>query len=439
MGSPTTLRRELLWSFAVLFGGAILVAVAGLHLTMPVLETPGEATLLIVSLVVADLLILFIFGRALLRRTLFQPIDGLIRDAREIADGNSQHRVTQAETVELQALSDSMNAMAERLIHGQDLLSDNVRSLEDTNKELVLARDQVIRSARLASVGTLAAGLAHEVGNPLGAIMAYLDAARSRVGSDGEVGDVLDATMKEAKRIDRIIRSLLDYARPRRDIDGPADPLQVVRRVRSLLDAQGRFEDVNVEWDMPLELGSVLLDPHHLEQVLVNLLLNAVDALEEHPDPRLVVTLREIRDIEPREPARREGDPPGINYAHRRRVPHGEVLSPEQLLQEAEHVVVLRVQDNGPGLEPEVLEHLFDPFFTTKQPGKGTGLGLAVCARLVEEMGASIVARNGPDGGALFEVLMPGSLRGEEPGNLEDGLSEEEVQVHEHHFSGEEV
>ena len=188
--------------------------------------------------------------------------------------------------MELQALSDSMNAMAERLIHGQDLLSDNVRSLEDTNKELVLARDQVIRSARLASVGTLAAGLAHEVGNPLGAIMAYLDAARSRVGSDAEVADVLDATMKEAKRIDRIIRSLLDYARPRSDVDGPADPLQVVQRVRSLLDAQGRFEGVNVRWDMPLELGSVLLDPHHLEQVLVNLLLNAVDALKVHPDPR---------------------------------------------------------------------------------------------------------------------------------------------------------
>ncbi len=410
MGSPTPLRRELLLSFGVLFVGAILVAVAGLAFVLPVTENPGEATLLVLALLVADLLVLFVFGRVLLRRTLLNPIDNLVQDARRIADGDFRHRMSAADTQELQALSASMNAMAERLIRDQRLLAENVRSLEETNRQLVLARDQVVRSARLASVGTLAAGLAHEVGNPLGAIMAYLDVAKGRTRGDSGIAELVESTMAEARRIDRIIRSLLDYARPNRDVTGPADPASVVERVRSLLEAQGRFDGVRVDWVVDDDIGPVLIDTHHLEQILVNLLLNAVDALEGQTERSLVVSLREEQRHSPGLPRRRQNDPPGVNYAHRRRLPKSrDVLSPQELIRETERVVILEVRDNGPGMADDVLEHLFDPFFTTKQPGKGTGLGLAICARLAEEMGATIDARNGPEGGALFVVTLPGT------------------------------
>ncbi len=399
------MRRELLLSFAVVFSGAILLGTVGLFLVVPLLETPAETTLFIGFLILGNLVILFVFGRGLVKRALLDPIDRLVGDARRIAQGDYRHRMATMASRELEELSQSVNAMAERLIHDQSLLAENVASLEDTNAELIQVRNQMVQAARLASVGTLAAGIAHEVGNPLGAVLAYVDVALSRARHVGADTELLEAIRSEALRIDRIIRGLLDYARPESADTRMVSPRTVLEKVRDILTSQGRLDRISNRWHLDPSVPEVMIDSARLEQVLVNLMLNALDALKGHPDPWIEVSLSVEAGRARRRGARREGDPLGVNYAHRRRLSERErVLDP---LGGASEVVAIRVSDNGPGLPEGEEEKVFDPFFTTKAPGEGTGLGLSICAQLVESMGGRIDAENRDEGGATFVVRLP--------------------------------
>ncbi len=319
MAPPTPLRRELLVALGVLFGGGILVASVGLSLILPTLDSPGATAFYIVLILLAELLVIFFFARILLGRALFQPMDRLVDDVKTMATGAYEHRVRPAPTLELQAVADSVNAMAERLIQDQKALAENVASLDNTNRALVEARAQVIRAARLASTGTLASGIAHELGNPLGALLAYVDVARSRAETGGGDTELLGSIREEAIRIDRIIRSLLDFAKPKEAQSGPLDPWPVVERVRDLLEAQGRLDTVDARWEGEKTLPMVHIDPQRLEQVLVNLLLNALEAMEDQPEKMIRVVLREEPGPGSVVSRRRRNAPPGVNYAHRRR------------------------------------------------------------------------------------------------------------------------
>jgi C4-dicarboxylate-specific signal transduction histidine kinase len=393
------------------------VAGLGLVALLPVLRSAAEGMLFVGVLLVVDLVILFLFGGAYLRRILLAPMERLALDARRVAGGEYRHRAAPAGNLELDQLAASVNEMADRLIADQELLAENVASLDRTNEELVAARDQVIHAARLASVGTLAAGIAHEVGNPLGAIMGYVDVARGRAQRDGGDTELLDSIREEAARIDRIVRGLLDYARPREAEPGPVPPAPVVDRVRALLEHQGKLDGATFTWTVVPDAPRVLMEPHRLEQVLVNLLLNALDAVEGTADPRVAVTLAVEEGELARFPRRRADDPPGINYMHRRRVSRDDGGKGVDPLFTARAVVVLEVRDNGPGIAEEHLDTVFDPFFTTKEPGKGTGLGLSICARLIEGMGGRIQASNAPEGGAAFTIRLPAATESEDQGS----------------------
>ena len=409
MGAPTPLRRELLVVFGMLFTGAVLVAGLGLAILLPVLQSPAEGVLFVAVLVVADLVVLFAFGGAFLRRTLVHPMEQLAGDARRIAEGDYHHRIGRSERLELDELSQSVNDMADRLIADQNLLAENVASLDRTNQKLIEARDQVVHAAHLASVGTLAAGIAHEVGNPLGAIIAFVDVAKRRLEREGVDTELLGSIREEANRIDRIVRGLLEYARPGQGEAAPAAPADVLKRVKELLENQGRMDEVKSSWTVEGDVPKVVMEPHRLEQVLVNLILNALDAMENHPDPHVEVRLSAESGAVSGMPTRRAEDPPGVNYMHRRRVSRDEGGRGIDPLFTARQVVVIRVADNGPGIPEVDLENVFDPFFTTKELGKGTGLGLSICARLVQGMGGRIDAENRPEGGVCFVVRLPGA------------------------------
>lgn len=147
---------------------------------------------------------------------------------------------------------------------------------------------------------------------------------------------------------------------------------------------------------------------------MVNLILNALHAMDGLEEPGFTVSLAwEPGDVS-HLPIRREDDPPGVNYMHRRRLARsgrGQDVDP---LFTARKVAVIQVADRGPGIPEEDLERVFDPFYTTKEPGQGTGLGLAICARLVEGMGGRIeAARAEEDGGALFTIRLPGTSEGD--------------------------
>jgi signal transduction histidine kinase len=408
MDGSTSLRREVLIAFGVLFAGGILLASLWVAILLPYLTSPAQALLYIGTLLLADLGVLFLFGRVALEKVILKPMDRLVGDVQAIASGSFSHMVRPLGTQELQALADSVNEMAQRLIHDQETLAANVRSLDETNMALVEARAQVVRAARLASTGTLAAGIAHELGNPLGALMAYVDVARSRAESAGADTELLESIREEAVRIDRIIRSLLDFARSKETATAPHDPWLIVERVRGLLDAQGKLERIDTVWEGDgTAFPTVLIDPQRLEQVLLNLFLNALDAIKEEDEGWIRVRLRVEEGPAASLPRRRADDPPGVDYAHRRRILSADEGVRVAPMASALRVVVATVEDNGTGLAPETLEEVFDPFFTTKEPGKGTGLGLALSAQLVEGMGGEIEAGNRPEGGAIFSVRLP--------------------------------
>jgi two-component system, NtrC family, sensor kinase len=406
MAELPTLRRELIGAFAIVFAGALFVAIAGVVLVVPMLA-PRYAAAYIITLLLADVVIFFWFGAILLRRRLLLPLNRMVSDLESISAGELGTRLPPGETRELARLSAAVNQMAERLLEDQWQLTENIRSLDETNRLLTEARDAMIRAEKMASVGRLGAGIAHEVGNPLGAILGYLSLLKR--GADARRAELFAAAEGEANRIDRIIRGLLDFARPRETVTQPTDVNRVIVDTLDLLRTQGHLGQIEVELELSAEAAVVNGDPYQLQQVFVNLLVNAGDALEHTPSAHLTLATmrRAVRDAPPHQPARRRDDPPGIDYSHRRRLaamPRWPVGDPES---DSGDVVEIMVIDNGPGLPPELIDQIFEPFVTTKEPGKGTGLGLALCARLVESMGGMIHADNAADGGAVFRVTLP--------------------------------
>jgi len=398
--------RRLLVRLSLLFAVAQLIAAGGVAFLLPSLGVSRIGLVLLVLLAVVDIALLSIFAIWVLRAAIWGFTEQLAADVHRIADGDYHHRVGDPRRAELRPIQESVNRLADRLIADRRLLAENVSSLEETNRELVSLRDQMVHSARLASVGTLAAGIAHEVGNPLGAIMAFVDVAKARVAKAGGDTEILESIRHEADRIDRIVRGLLDYARAPDAREEPAPAADVLLGVRELLESQGKLDGVDVAWEVAAGAPDLVAEPHRLQQVLVNLLLNALDALEGAPSPRIRVGLRSEEGGLTRLRARREEDPPGVNYMHRRRLGDDEVgIDP---VSRASRVTVIEVSDNGPGIPEKDLARIFDPFFTTKEPGKGTGLGLSICARLVEGMGGQIEASRESGGGARFVIRLPG-------------------------------
>jgi two-component system, NtrC family, sensor kinase len=408
-----SVRRELLLSVGVLFIGAVVVALAALAVTLPQLESPAEGAFFISAIIVADLLVIFLFLRYLLRHSVFEPLESIGAHAERIASGAWEERIPNGESLEIQRLADSLNTMAEKFIADRAKLAENVASLDRTNQELVETTEELVRSARMASVGTLAAGLAHEVGNPLSALMAYLEVARKRADSGGEIEEPMEAALEEARRIDRIVRSVLDFSRPaggKDDLTG-VPIASVIDRALDLLEARGALEGVRVVRDEVPGEHRVRARTQHLEQILVNLLMNAVWAVRDCEEREIHINVRTgpvERDMPIKR--RRDGDPPEVDYSHRRRIP---LLLSEGTARRARasgelaQDVILEVRDSGPGIPEESLPHLFDPFFTTKEPGKGTGVGLAITTRIVQELGGKVEADNHPDGGARFTVRLP--------------------------------
>lgn len=406
MREARTLGSELLTALALVFAGALVVAAVGIIIVVPRLESAVAATAYITTLLVLDVVVFAAFGRHLLQRWVLTPLQELVRGAEAIAEGEDRAGPIQADgTVEMARLARAVDRMADRLIAHRKQLAENVRSLELTNRQLTEARDELVRAEKMASVGRLGAGIAHEVGNPLSAILGYLAVIR-RIQTDPRCAEYLDAAEMEARRIDRIVSGLLDYARPREARPRPIQVKEVVEGTVELLENQGQFGGIDVEVEVAEELPGVVADPHQLQQVLVNLLLNARDAVQSVSRPRIDVRARRMPvPVVQRSPARRRDDPPDVDYSHRRRF-HNVPRLPRDLPATKGDVIAISVTDNGPGVPEALIDQVFEPFVTTKEPGQGTGLGLAVSARLVDAMGGTIRLENAAGGGAVFTIIL---------------------------------
>jgi two-component system NtrC family sensor kinase len=405
MAERPTLRRELIAAFVLVFTGAFLVASTGVLLLLPRVQSAAESVLYVFVILLIDVVIFAVFGHFLVTRRVLQPIDRLVAGAESIARGEFNAAVDEGETREINRLAQALNDMAARLLHEQEQLAANIRSLNDTNTLLTEARNAMIQTEKLASVGRLGAGIAHEVGNPLGAIIGYLGLLKKHP----QKVELLESAEREAHRIDRIVRGLLDYSRPREARTQTLDVNDVVKETVELVSTQGKFKNIILDVQLAKHTPAILGDHYQLQQVLVNLMVNAADALEDTKSPRVrVSTVARLHRPPPTLVARRKDDHPSVDYSHRRRL-HA---SPRAMLGDpgmaGESVVEIVIADNGPGIPADLIDQIFEPFVTTKELGKGTGLGLAVCSRLIEGMGGIIKADSTPaGGGATFRIVLP--------------------------------
>jgi two-component system NtrC family sensor kinase len=323
-------------------------------------------------------LALLVFGYFLMTRLVVRPLEDLSRAAGRVAAGGRKLEHKPTGRRELDELGESLSTMTERLRAEEESLRAKVVELETATRELKSAQSTLVRSERLASVGRLAAGLAHEIGNPIAAILGFEELLIEGDLPADEAKDFLVRMKKETERVNAVLRNLLDFARAptarpagtgeiraREDVD-PGSVGRAIDTVVTLIAPQRGLKGVAIERDVSDGLPLVDMSDEHLTQVLLNLVLNAGDAAPSD----------------------------GGKIAIAARV--GSAGS-----------VTLTVEDNGSGIAPEIAATLFEPFATTKDVGKGTGLGLSVCKGLVEAVGGSISADKSPLGGARFTIELP--------------------------------
>ncbi|MCK5798578.1 MAG: HAMP domain-containing histidine kinase, partial [Deltaproteobacteria bacterium] len=300
-------------------------------------------------LMVLDGIVLLAFVFIMISRTVEGPLGELEGAAAAVARGELDHRLEVKGPRELASLSQSFNVMTEAL-------SEQLRHLESQ-------RQSLIRSEKLASVGRLAAGVAHEIGNPLQSVIGFTDILLDRPPQPERQADLLRRIQTEAQRIHQIVRQLLDYSRSRETEAQAVDVAAIVEEALALLRPQRRFKAVTVTVDPSLaSLPAVAVNAQQFVQVLVNLFLNAADVLEAEGQVLLV----------------------------------GEEVGSR---------VLLAVENDGPRISEADRGRIFDPFFTTKDPGEGTGLGLAVSLSIVESFGGSLQLAEGEQ--TRFEVSLP--------------------------------
>jgi two-component system NtrC family sensor kinase len=221
----------------------------------------------------------------------------------------------------------------------------------------------------------------------MGALLAFLDLAGRDPGIGAAGREHLARGAREGERVRRILRQLLDFSSPPRGARVPVDLAGLCEETASLVRAQRRYAQIEIEVAAEGEPPPALADPSGVAQILLNLLLNAADALcQGTPEPRILVRVRSATGRV------RAGDPGRHAAASRRR----------------NDAVECVVEDNGPGIAEEDRERVFDPFFTTKPPGEGTGLGLANAVRFAEEFGGTLeLLPSRPEGGAAFALRLP--------------------------------
>jgi signal transduction histidine kinase len=304
-----------------------------------------------------------LLGLVFLRRTVVRP---LVRMTELVGrqDRGGLAELSLEPPKGLTQLSRAIIGMTQRIDADRRHIAAQLGELQGAHAELRAAHEKLVRAERLAVVGQLAAGLAHEIGNPLTVIIGFLEMVKSPGLTEAERADAIGRMGRELDRIHHIVRDLLDFSRASAKSDSVGDVGEVLEHVRRLLAPQERLRGVTLEVVPPETSVAVPIDAAALTQVLLNLLLNAADAVAGRGRIRASVAIDAGR-------------------------------------------VKIAVEDSGSGVPEDLRARIFEPFFSTKPAGHGTGLGLAVCDSIIAAAGGEINVGGSALGGARFAVTLP--------------------------------
>ncbi len=302
-------------------------------------------------------------------RPLYLLVDGM----NKLSKGDMEFRINLNTKDEMGVLARSFNSMAEELMQYKEKMENWTRSLEDEvqkkTAEIYKAQEQLINTEKLASLGRMAAGVAHEINSPLTGIVTFAHLMLKRVpaGNAQDIED-LNIIIDQAERCSKIIKGLLGFSRKTASEKIRVDANVLIENILAMVRNQAKFYNIAFDIQLDKTLPEISIDATQIQQVFVNLLLNAADAMEEKG--KIKIASRVVEDA-------------GSKF------------------------IELEFADSGPGIPEENVGKIFEPFFTTKPVGKGTGLGLAVSYGIIKKHEGQIFARNNQGRGASFFIRLP--------------------------------
>jgi two-component system, NtrC family, sensor kinase len=297
-----------------------------------------------------------------------RPMRLLVEQARRIGAGNLTQRLALAQRDEIGILAAEMNGMCEGIVLANETAKEQTRAR-------IAAIEQLRHADRLTTVGSLASGIAHELGTPLNVVKGYAQLIQEDVSAAEPVRQNAALIEAQSGRMAQIIRQLLDFARRSSEERKVHDLADVLERTFRLLAPLARKRNVDPTLQLPGTPALALVDPDEIGQVVTNLVMNAIDAMSEGGPLRVTMDSCEPQN---RPQGRKSG-----------------------------HYVRIRVEDHGSGMVAAVRDRVFEPFFTTKKVGEGTGLGLSVAYGIVQEHGGWITVDSQPKVGTTFSVYLP--------------------------------
>ncbi len=309
------------------------------------------------------------------------PLHKMVLATQQIAKGDLSHKLNITSKDEIGALADSFNQMTKELKTANEKLIEWGKTLEkkvkERTKELTEMQSHLIQSEKLASLGKLAAGIAHEINNPLGGILIYSHLTLEDMEKDNPQYENLKKIVKETTRCKDIVKGLLEFARPRDPEMILTDINETVEKSLSIMERQALFQNISLRKKYTDDLPKIVADAAQLQQVFMNIIINAAEAMD------------------------------GIG-----------TLSIETSLGGNGESIDVEFTDTGHGIREEDKKRLFEPFFTTKQVGKGTGLGLAISYGIIRKHRGTIKVKSQEGKGSTFTVMLPVK---EETGHDENG------------------
>lgn len=328
---------------------------------------------------VINVLIFAAIGFTRLVHLVIRPIQHLSQLADSRADQHDTAFFTGERWGEFSQLSASLNRLVSRIDGDKQELRTTVQSLKRANNELQNNRDEMIRTEKLASVGRLSAGLAHEIGNPLGIIQGYVDLLADDSLSSGDRKLFCKKTTQELDRINMLIRNLLNLSRG----PGTATTISTVN-IHALLNdvieavhIRKTCREIQYRTEFSASTNRVRIDRNGLRQVFLNCLLNSIDAIEEQSETE-----------------------------------SGKIIL--ETANKNDDSITITIRDNGAGMDEQHLQSIFDPFFTTKEVGKGTGLGLAVAHNMIKSAGGTLQFTSKQEQGSTIHISLPTAMENQE-------------------------